>query len=82
MFPEAVTGKFPRFPAAFPASGAKSPDFGHNCENSGLRSKKFAAKFPAAGNLYRWTPGQKGTFRLCVRGPGNGFEDHTKPKMR
>src|SRR5215472_9063283 len=45
-----LTGKFPGFPAPFPAYEPKSADFGQNLQNSRLGSKKFAAKFPAAGN--------------------------------
>jgi len=51
MLAEELRGKFPQIPAPFPASGAKSADFGHNLQNSGLQLKKFAAKFTAAGNL-------------------------------
>jgi hypothetical protein len=68
MFPEAVTGKFPRFPAPFPGYALKSADFGQNLQNSGLRLKKFAAKFPAAGNCTDGGRAQKGTLGLCGRG--------------
>jgi hypothetical protein len=68
MFPEAVTGKFPGFPAPFPAYEPKSADSGQNLQNSGLRLKKFAAKFPAAGNCIDGGRAQKGRLGLCGRG--------------
>ena len=66
MFAEAVTGKFPGFPAPFPASEAKFADSGQNLQNSELRLKKFAAKFPAAGNCADASCAQKGTFWVSV----------------
>jgi hypothetical protein len=70
MLPEAVRGKFPEIPAPFPASGPKFANFGQNLQDSGLQAKKFAAKFPAAGNCTeeRWE--QKSTFGLVRERPG------------
>jgi hypothetical protein len=42
--------KFPGIPARFRASERKSAGFGPNLQNSWLTAKKFAGKFPAAGN--------------------------------
>jgi hypothetical protein len=45
--------KFPLFTAPFPAGGAKSCDYGQDLQKSWLATEKFAAKFPAPGNLKR-----------------------------
>jgi hypothetical protein len=74
MFSEAVNGKFPGIPAPFPAYGVKSADFGQNLQNSGLRPKKFAAKFAAAGNCTDGFQTKKSTFGSCERGPEDGFD--------
>ena len=63
-----LAGKFPGFPAAFPAFEAQSADSGQNLQNSELQLKKFAAKFPAAGNCTHRGRAQKGTFSVCGRG--------------
>jgi len=44
--------KFPQFPAPFPGAGKESADFGQNLEKLSIKQKKFAAKFPAAGNWH------------------------------
>jgi len=75
---KSLAGKFPQIPAPFPGSGAQSADFGQNLQNSSLRSKKIAAKFPAAGNLRRGTLEQKKYVWLVRARPASGFEDQTK----
>ena len=45
--------KFPGIAARFPERGTKSADFGQNLQNSRCGAKKFAAKFPEAGN-FEW----------------------------
>jgi hypothetical protein len=57
--------KFPEIPAPFPAFGVKPADFGQDLQNSGLRLKKFAAKFPAAGNCPE-VVGDKKARLLCA----------------
>ena len=59
--------KFPGIPAPFPAYGPKSADFGQNLQNSVLQLKKFAAKFPAAGNC---TDGSRAQKRHVCPGAG------------
>ena len=46
-----LSGKFPGFPAPFPACGCKSAVFGQNLQKFSRLEKKIPAKFPAPGNL-------------------------------
>jgi hypothetical protein len=46
-----LNGKFALFTVPFPANRAKSSDYGQNLSKSQLETKKYAAKFAAAGNL-------------------------------
>ena len=68
-----LSGKFPGFPAPFPACGCKSAVFGQNLQKFCRLEKKIPAKFPAPGNLRAAAFAQFGSHHKVAEGTKNRF---------